>query len=306
MVRNETYLLPHFLAHYRQLGVENFVFYDDHSSDGTVELLMQQPSCSIITSGRSFRQEMPDGRSFTLYAKRHVPESLGAGRWVLTVDADEFLVLPRSLPTLGQLFAHLDARGHRCVLASMVDFHPRRLADRNYGPELSPFDGSRHFDVDRTFARSRRSPRPAPRFKGVRARLLAMLKQRHPVLHGQLVDGRNYTTASLWKVPLIKTGCGVALESVHEVNVQPPFEIELALAHFKFGPDLDGRIADALISRSYFRSSQEYEFLKLAIDVLATESLVYPGSMEYVGPQSVEAAGFVFVSDRSDVDMPAP
>lgn len=306
MVRNETYLLPHFLAHYRQLGVENFVFYDDHSSDGSVELLMQQPSCSIITSDRSFRQEMPDGRSFTLYARRHVPESLGARRWVLTVDADEFLVLPPTLPTLRQLFAHLDERGHRCVLASMVDFYPQRLAHRNYGHALSPFDGSRHFDVDRTFARSLRTPRPASRFKGVRARLLAMLKERHPGLHGHLVDGRNYTPASLWKVPLIKTGCGVTLESVHEVNVQPPFDIELALAHFKFGPDLDGRIADALISRSYFRSSQEYEFLKVAIDVLATESLVYPGSMEYLGPQSLEAAGFVFVSDRSDVDMPAP
>ena len=59
-----------------------------------------------------------------------------------------------------------------------------------------------------------------------------------------------------------------------------------------------------MISRSYFGASQESEFLKAAIDVLATESLVYPGSMEYLGPQSLEAAGLVFVSDRSEVDLP--
>ena len=299
MVRNESYLLPHFLRHYRSLGVENFVFYDDHSTDGTLDLLAAQDGCTILTSERGYREVMPDGRSFQLHAKRSVPESLGTGRWVLTVDADEFLVLPQCFSTMAELQQYLDARRHRCVFASMVDFYPDRLADRNHPQGMSPFDGSPNFDLDRAFERSWNSPRPRSRFKGVRARLLAMLEQRDRDAFDRIVKERQYRMTSLWKVPLIKVGCGVTLEAVHEVNVQPPFDIEVALAHFKFGPDLDARIASALVSRSYFNASVEYEFLKAAVAALEFEPLVYPGSMRYAGPGSLQEAGFVFVSSQA-------
>lgn len=301
MVRNESYLLPHFLHHYRQLGVENFVFYDDHSTDDTPDLLAAQHDCTILSSDHGFREVMPDGRSFQLHAKRSVPESLGAGRWVLTVDADEFLVLPQSFTTLQQLFVHLDALGHRCVFASMVDFYPERLADRNHARERSPFTCSTYFDADRPFERSWSSPRPRVRFRGIRARLLAMLEAKDPAAYERIVVKQGYRLTSLWKVPLIKTGSGVALEAVHEVNVQPPFDIELALAHFKFGPDLDGRVASALVKRDYFRSSIEYQFLKAVLDTLGGESLVCPGSRLYTGPRSLEEAGFILV-DQFPVD----
>lgn len=304
MVRNESYLLPHFLHHYRRLGVENFVVYNDHSTDDTLDLLAAQDDCTILSSDRGYREVMPDGRSFQLHAKRDVPESLGAGRWVLTVDADEFLVLPPCFTTLQQLFVHLDALGHRCVFASMVDFYPERLADRNHARELSPFAGSGYFDADRPFERSWSSTRPRARLKGIRARLLAMLEAKDPAAYERIVVKQDYRLTSLWKVPLIKTGCGVALEAVHEVNVQPPFDIELALAHFKFGPDLDGRIASALVKRDYFRSSIEYQFLKAALDALDAESLVCPSSRLYAGPRSLEAAGFVLV-DKFPVDVTA-
>lgn len=304
MVRNEDYLLPHFLDHYRRLGIENFIFYDDHSTDGTLDLLMGQDSCTVLTSPHAFREVMPDGRSFQLMAKRRIPEALGTGRWILSVDADEFLILPQCFSGLQQMYGHLDAHGHRCVLASMVDFYPERLADRGYSQALSPFEGSRHFDVDRTFDRSFLSPRPRQRHKGVRARLLSMIEARDRAMFERLVQTRKYRTPALWKVPLIKGGSGVALESVHDVNVQPPFDIELALAHLKFGPDLDVRSAGALLSRSYFRGSIEYEFLRAAVDVLEDESLVCPATMVYAGPHSLEQAGFVFV-DRWGYDSAA-
>ncbi len=82
MLRNESYLLPHFLHHYRRLGVENFVFYDDHSTDGTLDLLDRQPSCSVLTSERDEREIMREGSTLQLHAKSTIPESLGAGRWV--------------------------------------------------------------------------------------------------------------------------------------------------------------------------------------------------------------------------------
>lgn len=299
MVKNESYLLPHFLTHYRGLGVENFVFYDDRSTDGTLDLLAAQPDCSILTSDREYRETMADGRSFQVHAKSAIPESLGADRWVLTVDADEFLQLPTAYTSLPALYVDLERWGYRCVLASMVDFYPERLADRNHPRDRSPFDGSPFFDTDRLFQRSARSLRPVKRFKGVRARLLSMLQARAPAQYRRLTSERGYEHATLWKIPLIRTGSGVSLETVHSVNIQPPFDVELALAHFKFGPDLDGRIADALLSRSYFQGSIEYDFLKAAVDTLSNESLVFGGSARYAGPASLESAGFCFVTRKS-------
>ena len=50
VVRDEAYFLPFLLEHYRRLGVEHFLFYDDKSSDGSRELLEAQPDCAVVTS----------------------------------------------------------------------------------------------------------------------------------------------------------------------------------------------------------------------------------------------------------------
>ena len=39
VLKDEMYFLPEFLAHYRALGVEHFVFLDDASTDGTTVFL---------------------------------------------------------------------------------------------------------------------------------------------------------------------------------------------------------------------------------------------------------------------------
>ena len=54
MVRNEEYFLPHFLLHYKELGISNFLFYDDHSVDGTMDILSQDGSCTVVTSDHRF------------------------------------------------------------------------------------------------------------------------------------------------------------------------------------------------------------------------------------------------------------
>jgi hypothetical protein len=169
----------------------------------------------------------------------------------------------------------------------------------NHPRDRSPFDGSPFFDTDRLFQRSDKGVRPVMRFKGVRARLLSMLQARDPAQYLRLTAERGYECATLWKIPLIRTGSGVTLETVHSVNIQPPIDVELALAHFKFGPDLDGRIADALLSRNCYRGSIEYDFLKAAVDVLSTELLVFGGSARYAGPTSLESAGLCFVARES-------
>ena len=99
--------------------------------------------------------------------------------------------------------------------------------------------------------------------------------------------------AALWKTPLIKTGSGVFLVNSHSVNVTPPLDIELALAHFKFGPDLDAKVAEALADRNYYLGSIEYRFLAEAIRRFDGDDLLGERSRRFDGARSLADAGFI-------------
>ena len=50
IMRDESYHLQFFLDHYRNLGITDFLIYDDSSSDGTTEFLFSQDDVTVITS----------------------------------------------------------------------------------------------------------------------------------------------------------------------------------------------------------------------------------------------------------------
>jgi len=58
VVRNEMALVPHFLAHYRLLGVKCFVFVDNCSDDSTREYLFEQPDVATGGTWQSLSWEM--------------------------------------------------------------------------------------------------------------------------------------------------------------------------------------------------------------------------------------------------------
>ena len=101
IVRNETYFIPHFLQHYRDLGVREFWFLDDRSTDGTREMLLAQPDCGVIAANLAFCDQVANTR-FGVAAKTLVPRALFQGRWVLMPDADEFLLMPEGLDHMMQ------------------------------------------------------------------------------------------------------------------------------------------------------------------------------------------------------------
>jgi hypothetical protein len=105
----------------------------------------------------------------------------------------------------------------------------------------------------------------------------------------------DYRFARSWKVPLLKSGAGIQRVDPHMVNVQPPFDIQLALAHFKFYPGLDRRIADALERRGHYLGSIEYEFLRFAVDHLADERLICRQSRQYRTPRDLHLPGLIWV-----------
>jgi hypothetical protein len=77
------------------------------------------------------------------------------------------------------------------------------------------------------------------------------------------------------------------------VDRQPPFDVEVALLHFKFGPDLDGKVRQALRSGSHCLQSMEYRFLDAALRLLEHEDLRGPGTRRLDEPGALQRAGHV-------------
>jgi hypothetical protein len=296
IVRNEDYFLPFFFEHYRSLGIENFLIYDDHSTAPTLDFLHAQPDCGVITSQRRFSDDFGlDALGAPLrlpqLLKETLPEIAFPGRWTLTVDADEFLVLPSGVGDLPAFTRLLDAAGQPYATAPMVDFYGETLDHRNYDRRLGPFAGNPYFDAGPYYEWGGEI-QPRPIVAGLRYRLMVRLMLDFPETF-ERIYGRDVVGAAQWKTPLLKHGAGVRRIGDHAVSLAPQGGLAAALAHFKLYPDLDAKIDLALSERQYANQSKEYALLDAARRLLSSRRLACEATRRFTGPQSLEQAGLL-------------
>lgn len=136
-MRNELARLPHFMSHYRELGVGHFLIVDNASDDGTQAFLERQEDVSLWTTNKSYRQA-----SFGADWLAWLRIKYGSGRWCLTVDADEIFVYPQwPSRKLEHLAADLDRANLVAMGALMVDLYPKGpLNKQHYDPGSDPFE----------------------------------------------------------------------------------------------------------------------------------------------------------------------
>lgn len=242
VLRNSLEYLDAFMAHYRGLGIREFVMVDNGSTDGTREYLMRCSDVRLYENHDSFRSAAHGVAWINPLVTKHA-----MGRWALFVDIDEHLVFPhmdqgRSLPDLVQ---YAQSTGAGCFGSFMLDMYPSSSSAKE------GFAGHRYFDGS-----YERYPSPTLPFftvqGGIRGRF----------------TGRYFL---ITKAPLARVDKGfLFLENNHLHSYQPPSEVTTALLHYKFIGDAVARFETEVKRREHFLGGQLYKdmFARLSTSAL--------------------------------------
>lgn len=274
IIADEIYFLPHFLRHYRGLGVREFYFLIDRSTDGSFEFLMAQPDCAVLTSRFKFKDRLTlhfgdksIQRRFADVCRFLIPRDLFKGRWGLVADADEFLVLPGGADDLNAFVDRLDAHGLDACRGMMVDCYPATLADIDrYDASIDPFQIAPFYDlVPVDWPDGAIHPVSLAHQMSVRSRINARLIETFPQLADVLKDGGS---DMLHKIPLLRWTDRTLVSDAHTANHRPSDRVQVALAHFKFYPGWEKKVNGALEHQQYARGSVKYRPLGYAAKYL--------------------------------------
>ena len=287
-IRNELDRLPHFLSHYRSLGIAQFVIVDNGSNDGTREFLEKQDDVSLWATDESYRNSHFGSDWLTWLKIKY-----GHGHWCLSVDADEIFIYPEWVSNdLQKLTAALDQTGAEAMGALMLDMYPKGRLDRaNYVPGEDPFKALCWFDSG-PFSTRRQYPMENLWVQGgVRQRVL--------------FSDEPVRAPTLNKLPLVKWDRRYAyFNSTHSMLPQRlnraydgPGDTRLSgvLLHTKFLPTIGGKSAEEKSRREHFGSPGDFD--QYYDRLISGESLWCEKSKEYSGWQQLVTLGIMSAED---------
>lgn len=235
VVRDEGHRLAFFLDYYRKLGIEHFIVIDNQSTDGTADLLATFDDVSRICATGSYKAARFGNDWVNEVINRHCQE-----KWVLYVDADEFLVFPHSdARSIADLTRYMVKAGMSSLRAVMVDMYSdRHMTDNVCEPGRNPLEVCSLFDAS-----------------GYAVDYVA--KDRTLWIKGG-VRGRIYFKDEIWsgpalnKLPLVYVaGERLYLKSSHQIwplaMNQPAAKdgaaVTAALLHYKFMSSFTGNVS---------------------------------------------------------------
>ena len=311
IVKDEMYYLRSFLDHHRKLGVDQFIILDDQSSDGTREFLVAQHDCLVLGSPFKFGERVPEpwsGREQRagIVFKTMIPQQFLGNRYALYLDADEYLVLPPGVGSVGALFEILARNDVQSVAANLIDFFPGSVAEMDVPRSLPTSEemlgAHPYFDAVQLLSWHADETEPRENLENASTRLF----REHKV---KAVPGRmagaprwfnrlmpyKYPTTTVLKTPIVRWSPGVAYVNSHYANVPPARNVLLGLAHCKFTYDLSRRTNYALASKAYVRGSRKYQWYEELLDSMrrGKGSFLGPKTRRYQGPADLADAGLI-------------
>lgn len=243
VVRNEMFMLRHFLAHYRALGVGGFLIVDNGSDDGTIEYLLAQPDVALFTADTEFRVAN-QGTDW----KRALLAHYRVGRWSLVADADEMLLFSgwrdMSLPVWLRQYHHspIDA-----LRVRMLDMYPK-----------GPLREAR-FDTNDPFAAAGFVDRVPFLANSLSTGPYSDSPTWTSAVRHRLMPGARPELFVAQKVALLRYQPWMQLStSLHYAAGVQLAEQELLFAHFKYHADFEAKARREIVRGQYYNNAEEY------------------------------------------------
>jgi len=219
VIQNERFRLKWFLDYYRGIGVENFVFVDNGSVDGSVEYLLSQSDVILYSTKDNYYEAFAGVNWLNRLVAEHSHKA-----WVLYSDVDEALVYDRSeFRTINDLIAQLEARSEEAFVAFMLDMYNVERAPSEHPIASEDFIAAYPY-YQSTYFRNNAPVCPYFNIRGGARRVFG-------------------TAEELVKTPLYKASTGIdLLRSSHNISPAKVSELNGAMLHFKM---IDGIKAEA-------------------------------------------------------------
>lgn len=244
VARNERVLMPHFLQHYRDLGVQQFLLVDNLSDDGTREYLLSQPDVVLYSADTQYRHS-----HYGVAWQQALLAGHALGKWVVLADIDEFLVYPdhraKSLP---EWLRSLDDEGADAAMTLMIDMYPAcPLASASFEAQ-SPFGLAPHFD---------RAPLLPWRlgsgcFSNGPTYLSAL---RHRLIPDSAPNLYTSQKLAVFRYrPWVRLSEGLHYASNLQVSATPAF-----FAHFKYHAGFRDKVLQEIERKQHFNGAEEYQ-----------------------------------------------
>ena len=264
VVGNERYLLEYFLPHYRRLGIKNFYFIIDVSEDGTTEFLMEQDDCGLFSSKFKFADKIKHnffGRTKSLidragiFFKFAFPHFKLQNRWVLTLDVDEFMVLPSKTPSIGMLISSLKQNHLTSCRALLVDMFPKTLAELNPAKKRHPNVVCKYFNPPiYTWPNNLPAPTDYLFNREVRFKIANFYNSN---LDNDSKGNFKIEKSFMWKVPIVFWS-NDTFGNAHRTSERVNDKIQIILTHYHFHDQIQKKFENAINKKQYYNSSNAY------------------------------------------------
>ncbi|WP_198036714.1 glycosyltransferase family 2 protein [Halomonas sp. GT] len=243
-VRNEMIMLPHFLDHYRKLGVKAFIISDNCSDDGTREYLYEQPDVVLYSADTEYKYS-----HYGVAWQQAILANHCIGKWALIADADELLVFPgyqqRSLQSYVE---EVESKGYDCIRTDMIDMYP--FGDLN----------NADFTVDKPFEVANwHDKKPLVDWcigSGFYSNNISSVSSlRHRI--DQNAEPNAFTSqkyALLKYTPWIRTSQGI--HDIANVNV---LSDNVWFAHFKYHAGFKAKVKEEIKRKQHYGGAKEYQ-----------------------------------------------
>jgi hypothetical protein len=138
VIKNEEKRINYFIRYYKKIGVNNFVFIENNSSDNTLKKLLncKKVNMKIYTTKDSY--------ATSEFGTNWISEILNQefkNKWCLVVDIDELFMVDGDL---AKLKSKMEIEDKNISVSYLVDFYPKKFTD--YSENISFLEHSPYYD----------------------------------------------------------------------------------------------------------------------------------------------------------------